>query len=67
MMREKPPQRNAAEVFPQARFSRNDKMVRAKRDKRGKFSCRSFFYVHGTSGDALAEVALPGKWLKCTH
>jgi hypothetical protein len=41
--REKPPQRDAAEVFPQARFSRNDKMVHDKRGKRGKFSCRSIF------------------------
>jgi hypothetical protein len=47
MMREKPPQRDAAEVFPRARFSRNDKMVRAKRAKRAKFPCRNIFLCPG--------------------
>ena len=62
--REKPPQRDAAEVFPQARFSRNDKMVR----KSAMSPLPEHFSMSlGLLADALAKVALPGYWLKCTH
>ena len=54
----------AAEAFPQARFSRNDKMVR----KSAMSPLPEHFSMSlGLLADALAKVALLAKWLKVTR
>jgi hypothetical protein len=64
--RDKPPRNYAAGLFAGHKLSRNDKEVR---DKRDKSRTGAFFCVPGAPGnaEALPNVAVLGKWLKCAH